>query len=429
MKIVLIFIDRHAPVTIAVRFLAVPALVAVSRSRTPSRRRQCLCPASQAALADPGRAHAQRHAQERPDRTRRVLRPPQAAGQLVHHVSAQAFAKARAKLSTTAIPALNDWLVARAEADRLVPRWHGRRLVAADATILRFGLRACHMAHAASAEQIAFGLYLPGVEVMLAASLHSIHEGERQMLFQHLDRLSGQDLLLLDRGYPSRWLVAALNARGIGFCMRVEKAGNGGFACVRDFLRSGEDERIVTLAAPDRQDALDYECPATPQTVRLIRHVSSTGKVRVLMTNLLDTAAFPRSEFGDLHHQRWRIEECFKRLKHRLNLEHVSGLSQQAAAQDFAAKIVCDNLQSLAVQAAQGALPLPPTRRINRTAAHSILKPLLPVLLLASGNTVRLRRALEMIRGRSFSHRPGVLQSKPRAPGRKPHKAMSQKPC
>jgi hypothetical protein len=71
--------------------------------------------------------------------------------QLVHHVSEQAFAKARAKLSTTAIPALNDWLVARADADGFVPRWHGRRLVAADASTLRFGRRASHVARAASA--------------------------------------------------------------------------------------------------------------------------------------------------------------------------------------------------------------------------------------------------------------------------------------
>lgn len=38
-----------------------------------------------------------------------------------------------------------------------------------------------------------------------------------------------------------------------------------------------------------------------------------TVAVRVLMTNLLDAAAFPRAEFGDLYHQRWRIEEAFKR--------------------------------------------------------------------------------------------------------------------
>ena len=349
--------------------------------------------------------------------------------QLVHNVSEQAFAKARAKLSTTAIPALNDWLVARADADGFVPRWHGLRLVAADASTLRFGRRASHIARAASADQIAFGLYLPGAEMMLAASLHSVHEGERQMLFQHLDRLSGGDLLLMDRGYPSRWLVAVLNARGIGFCMRVEKAGNAGFACVRDFLRSGDDERIVTLAPPDRRDATDYECPATPQTVRLVRHVASTGKVRVLMTNLLDPVAFPAHEFGDLYHQRWRIEEAFKRLKHRLNLEHVSGLSQQAALHDFAAKIVCDNLQSLATETALREAALPPTRRINRAAAHSILKPLWPALLLGADIAARLIDALRLIACRTYSHRPGITKSKPRVARPKPHKSMSQKPC
>lgn len=160
----------------------------------------------------------------------------------------------------------------------------------------------------------------------------------------YLDRLSEKDILLMDRGYPSRWLVAVLNAPGVGFCMRVEKAGNTGSACVRDFLRSSEDDRIVTLAAPDRRDAIEYECPATAQTVRLIRHVTSAGKVRVLMTNLLDRQNFPCAEFGDLYHQRWRIEEAFKCRKHRLNLKHVSGLSQQTAMHDFAAKIVCDNL-------------------------------------------------------------------------------------
>lgn len=152
--------------------------------------------------------------------------------------------------------------------------------------------------------------------------------------------------------FPCRWLVALLNQRGSAFCMRAEKSGNAGFARVRDFLRSGQQEAIVTLAAPDRRDATDYECPALPQTVRLVRHVASTGKVRVLMTNLLDMVRFPAAEFGDLYHQRWAIEEAFKRLKHRLNLEHVSGLSQQALLQDFHAKILCDNLQALVTHTA-----------------------------------------------------------------------------
>lgn len=172
--------------------------------------------------------------------------------------------------------------------------------------------------------------------------------------------------------------------------MCVKKASNAGFACVRDFLRSDLQEQIIALAGSDKDDAQDYECPAEAQTVRLVRHVTSTGKVRVLMTNLLDCNRFPATDFGDLYHQRWRIEEAFKRLKHRLNLEHVSGLSQLAAMQDFAAKIVCIILQALTTAAATTQFPILPTRRVNGSYAHTVLKPLMPSLLLRFGTAADL---------------------------------------
>jgi hypothetical protein len=257
---------------------------------------------------------------------------------------------------------------------------------------LRFGRVASHLARAASAEQISFGLYLPDAEMMLAASPHSVHEVERQMLLQHLDRVFGGNLLLMERGYPSRWFVAALNAGGVGFCMRVEKAGNAGSPWVSDFLRWDDDERIVTLPSLDRRDAANYECPATAQTVRLGRHIASTGNVRVLMTNLLDPALFPAHEFGDVYHERWRIEESFERLKHCSNLQHLVGLSYQAAIRDFAAEIVCDKLQSLNTETALREAGLPPTRCIDRTAVHTISKPLLPALLLGEHRHAAARR-------------------------------------
>lgn len=347
--------------------------------------------------------------------------------QLVHEVSEQAFSQARAKLSLTAIPRLNDWLIARAEQDRFVPRWRGLRLVAADASTLRFGLRASHVKRAAIADQILFGMFLPGPDLMLAASLHSVHErGERQFLFEHLDRLSPDDLLLLDRGYPCRWLVAVLNQRAIKFCMRVDN--DSGFACVRDFIGSSANERIVTLRAPDKQDAIDYECPRKSQRVRLVRNVAPTGEQRVLMTNLFDEKLYPADCFGELYHQRWGIEEAFK---HRLNLEHVTGLTQQAVAQDVAAKIVCDNLQALVALTAHADADLPANRRINHAYAHTAFKPLMPILLLGGviGRKVGklLRGVLGLIAGRTYRHRENL--SKPRKQGQKPHKAMSQKNC
>ncbi|MCG9054153.1 hypothetical protein LH447_13845 [Laribacter hongkongensis] len=208
--------------------------------------------------------------------------------QLVHHVSEQAFAQARAKLSGAAIPALNDWFVQQVDAAGLIPRWRGLRLVAADASNLRFGLRASHVPRAAVTEQNAFALFLPGVEMTLAAALYSVGVGERQMLFEHLGKLGEKDLLLLDRGYQARWLVAALNQAGVRFCMRVDRTDKGGFDCVRKFMRSGDAEAIVKLNAPDLRDVVDYGCPATLQEVRLVRSVTPDGAIRVLMTNLLD---------------------------------------------------------------------------------------------------------------------------------------------
>ena len=352
----------------------------------------------------------------------------QQQAQLVRHVSAQAFAQARVKLSVTALPGLNDWLIQRAERDGLVPRWRGLRLVAADASTMRFGLRASHVTRAALPDQILFGLFLPGAELMLTASLHGLREcGERQMLVQHLERLSSSDLLLLDRGYPARWLVSLLNHRQISFCMRVDQSDRGGFACVREFLRSGKVEQVVSLPAPDRRDAEDYDCPGEAQTVRLVRHLAPNGRVRVLMTNLMDCGRYPASSFGDLYHQRWRIEEAFKRLKHRLNLEHVSGLSQQAVQQDVAAKILCDNLQALTTRAALDQADLAPSRRINLAFVHTALKPLLPALLLGRQVTKLLHGVLDLIVKRNYVHKEG--QSKARKPGVKPHKPMTQKCC
>jgi len=88
--------------------------------------------------------------------------------------------------------------------------------------------------------------------------------GERQMLFEHLDALQPDDLLILDRGYPATWLIAALNQRNIPFCMRVDALG---FAAVGDFLASGQCEARVTLAAPSVTDATDYDCPRASRSL------------------------------------------------------------------------------------------------------------------------------------------------------------------
>ncbi len=185
------------------------------------------------------------------------------------------------------------------------------------------------------------------------------------------------------------------------------------------------------LHAPNKRDALDYECPRKPQRVRLVRNVSPSVEQCVLMTTLFDDKLYPADCFAELYHKRWGIEEAFKRLKHRLNLEHVTGLSQYAVAQDIAAKIVCDNLQALVALTAHADADLPASQRVNHAYTHTALKPLMPILLLGGRIGIKvgmlLRAMLDLIAGRTYLHRENL--SKPRNPGRKPHKAMSQKNC
>ncbi|MFM0390166.1 transposase, partial [Paraburkholderia dipogonis] len=274
------------------------------------------------------------------------------------------------------------------------------------------------------ADHYAFALFLPGSELTLHAALHPADGGERQMLFEALDVLQPHtDLLLLDRGYIGNAMVAALAQREIPFCMRVDARN---WKCVSAFARSGKAERVVTLEAPSELDARDYELARTPTTVRLIRDVTPGGRVRVLMTSLLDGGRYPAVSFGALYHQRWRVEEAFKRLKHRLRLEAVTGLDYLALQQDFGAKILADNLCTLLSD-----LDAPHddrhASRPNRVYALGALKPILGACLLRIGRCLDgLAGVLGMIHQTRCRIQPS--RSYPRPPRKaKPHFHLAYK--
>ena len=340
---------------------------------------------------------------------------------LVRQVSAQAFSKARWQMSHLAFARLNERLMVLVDQASLTPRWRGLRVVAADASRMRLFLQ--DATRRCVQEAIAFALYLPGLEMTLAAKLYTPSVGERQMLFEHLDGLGGSDLLVLDQGYPARWLIALLTQRGIPFCMRVDETG---FAEVKLFLRSGESEREVLVRPPNQFDCTDYECARTPTRVRLVRVVTPKGRVHVVMTSLLDSLAYPAADFAALYHSRWRIEEAFKRLKHRLALENTSGLSWLAAQQDFGAKLLADNLDALAVRAAACLEGIPVNYKINRTYAFAHLKRCLPRWLLVAMPSLAVFSlvAAELARN-LIRFKPG--DAKPRPAHCKPHRKHAYK--
>lgn len=302
-------------------------------------------------------------------------------------ITDRGFSRARNCLHAPALSALNDFVVQRADAVGIVQRWRGLRVVAADGSVLMPAVRASHLSRsAASADQRLFALFLPGAELTLHAAVYGAEGAERQMLVEALERLGPDDVLVLDRGYPAAWLVALLNESGIRFCVRCDN--NSGWSAQTTFIRSKVDQAWVTLKPPSADAAALWGCSRNPPRLRLVRQVAPNGAVRVLATNL-DEQAAPAHAFADLYHQRWRIEEAFKRLKHRMKLECVSGLSQHALLIDVAARVLADNLASLMCIAAAQAADLPASsRRCNRAYAAALLQRTLPHLVLVIGDFV-----------------------------------------
>ena len=347
---------------------------------------------------------------------------------LIREVSDRAFAKAREHLHLPALNSLNDLVVRRADEAGLISRWCGLRVVAGDASVLMPAVRPCHLKRSAAApDQRLFVLYLPGAELTLHASVHSASVGERSMLMEALDQLGPDDVLVLDRGYPAAWLVALLSARGIRFVMRCDN--DSGWGAAKAFRRSGALDSTVMLNPPSAHDVRDWDCPAQAPSLRLVRQIAPNGQIHLLATNI-DAQHCPAAMFGDLCHQRWRIEEAFKRIKHRLYLEAVSGLSQQALIIDVAAKILADNITSLmCAAAADHAGLLARSRKCNRAYAASFMQSLLPRLVLLVGDICSaIDHAIHALGTNSQRYISG--RSRPR-PVRhdKPHPSCAYKRC
>ena len=273
---------------------------------------------------------------------------------LARVVTKSALSQARKKLRPSALAALGalwvrEWLAAAGE-----PRWHDFRVVAADGTCLRvpkwretqeaYGLGPKGDGSVVMARVV--GLLAVASNQMLHAEIGNYTDGERNLLLRALGALSADDLLVLDRGYPAWWLFALFGQRGVAFCARLDSCG---YAKVKQFSRSGAPEQIIevplqgTALAKFRKAGGQAE-PGSMMRLRLVRVVLSTGCTEVLVTSLLDTVAYPAAEFGALYHARWRIEEAFKTLKSRLQLEGFTGELPHAIEQEIHAQILAANI-------------------------------------------------------------------------------------
>lgn len=268
----------------------------------------------------------------------------------IRKVTKGAFSQARAKLNHTAFIEMNDNVNETFYKDAQYYSWAGHRLLAVDGSRIilpnhpsikeEFGEHGFGP-HADCNRSMAVISTLFDVLNLLTvdAQIDSLSVSEQELLTRHLEKLMRDDLVLLDRGYPSIELMFRLIAQNVHFCMRMKESW---WLPIREFTESGKKEMNVTFELPEKSNHLLEEYPNLKTrkiTCRLIRVTLETGESEILCTTLLDRKKYPHSDFKGLYHLRWNIEENYKLLKSRAELESFSGKTAHAVKQDFFAKI------------------------------------------------------------------------------------------
>ena len=347
-------------------------------------------------------------------------------------VSKVAPAKARMKLKFEAFVELNQHLVNYFEKHFQPITWHGFRLLAVDGSTTRlphikaiadhFGVWRVRKGKPSPMARVS-QLFDVLNKTTIDALIYPKRSGERELAAQHLLKAMPGDLILLDRGYPAWWLFSLILSMDAHFCARISCTK---WKAVRKFFRSGLAEKIISLPIHSSSIACCNEMglPMKPLKLRLIR-IQDKDQVQVLITSLIDTKEYPLKIFRDLYHHRWPVEEDYKTIKCRLELENFSGKSVLSVYQDFHAKVFTKNLVSILAFPGNNALRRQHECRkydyqINFTQAISKSKGVIPLLFhetaskivqLIAGLQDIFQRTIEPIRpGRKYprNHKASV---------------------
>lgn len=312
------------------------------------------------------------------------------------------LSKARAKLKYDAFVDLNDHMIDFFYSNFNFQTWYGFNLLAIDGSTARVpdekqivehfggwnskkGQKPCPKARVSQ-------LFDVLNKVTVDADISPKSEGERELAAFHCLKLQKGDLILLDRGYPAYWLFKVVLAQTAQFCARISYKK---WKVVKRFYESGKPEKIVKLhaSALSKKKCKEMGYDTHPLEVRLIRVELDSGETEILVTSLTDMTAFPRELFSDLYHLRWPVEEDYKTVKYRIQIENFSGKTVHSVYQDFHAKMFSKNLTAVIATTTRDDIikkseTLKYMHQINFAQALSLMKDTIILLFERSKNLI-----------------------------------------
>jgi len=257
-------------------------------------------------------------------------------------VRKQAFSQGRQKILPEAFIILHEELIKTVYTANDLNMYKGYRLSAIDGSTVElqnteelrnvFGYAENGKAEIARAR--ISGLYDVENNIMIDAIIDNYKASERDLAMRHIEKLKEyglqNDLILLDRGYPSKKLIASLIDKDIKFVIRCPTN------CFKEVNNvKGNDEKIT------------FKVKGNGYSIRVVKFALDNGTEEVLVTNVFDKS-FTLDDFKVLYFKRWGLEVKYDELKQRLQLENFDGVKEIAVMQDFYATIFLANMAALA---------------------------------------------------------------------------------
>lgn len=156
---------------------------------------------------------------------------------------------------------------------------------------------------------------------VIDAQIGSIAVSEREYAMKNLVCFSSvcdeKDIIIFDRGYPSKDMIAAMSDMGCKYLMRLQAS------CFKDVKENPSNDFRITVSTK-----------TDTYSVRVVRVILTSGEVETLITNLSEDE-FSANDFPELYFLRWGIETTYDTLKNKLLIEKFAGRSPVAVLQEY----------------------------------------------------------------------------------------------
>src|SRR5262245_14518152 len=174
------------------------------------------------------------------------------------------------------------------------------------------------------------------------------HTGETALWHRLQDNVEAGDLLLADRYFGSYWELALTRQRGADLICRLHQRRRADFRTGR---RLGREDHVICWSKPPRPEWLDEASYASLPASLAVREVRVRVVVAgfrtaslVVVTTLVDAAAFGREDVAVLYRMRWYAELDLRSLKQTLQMDILRCQSPEMVQKEVWAHLLAYNL-------------------------------------------------------------------------------------